>query len=193
MPARQDSRRALLSLVVATMAWLAVGLTLSAPAAANESDDATLLKRFEYLSASGNSSCSGAFMGAIATMPATARLQGSCCAPMDAHRYIEQVGALRAYAEIGEIPPDPYDIEAGQARKLAGQYMLDLAPSEQAAYDYAMANSDERGPCCCGCWRWYVYGGLAKQLIRDRGFSGEQIVKVWNLSNGCGGTAHMHD
>lgn len=32
-----------------------------------------------------------------------------------------------------------------------------------------------------------MYGGLAKLLVREHGFTGEQVVKVWNLSNGCGG------
>ncbi|MDX8512687.1 hypothetical protein [Mesorhizobium captivum] len=58
---------------------------------------------------------------------------------------------------------------------------------EQKAYDYAMANSEEKGPCCCPCWRWKVYGGLAKYLIHEHRFTGEQIVDVWDLSDGCGG------
>ena len=33
----------------------------------------------------------------------------------------------------------------------------------------------------------------AKHLIRDRGFSGEQIAKIWDLSDGCGGEeGHVH-
>jgi len=187
------SRRALLVRSLALTATTLVGLrTTRVVAAAEDPDTAELMQRFEYLSANGNSSCSGAFMESIATMPPEARLQGSCCAPMDAHRYIEQVTALRAYAHLGEIPPDPYDIQAGLAQSLMPHYDPELMPAEQAAYDYAMENSNERGPCCCGCWRWYVYGGLAKQLIRERGFDGPQVTTIWNLSDGCGGTEHAH-
>lgn len=187
------SRRTLLSLALGAAGSLAVGSTLPARAGAEEFDDEALMKRFEYLSANGNSNCSGAFLDSIATLPADARLQGSCCAPMDAHRYIEQVRALRVYGDFDEIPRDPYDLEAGLARTLMAQHEIVLTPVEQAAYDYAMEKSDERGPCCCGCWRWYVYGGLAKRLIRARSFTGEQITTVWNLSSGCGGGAeHRH-
>jgi hypothetical protein len=148
--------------------------------------------KFEYLSKNGNSSCSGAFRDSIASMPDNARLQGSCCSPMSMHRYSEQVEGLKKYQNIAEIPPDPYDIEAGLAKKLLAYYDEPLTPDEQKAYDYAMANSDEKGPCCCKCWRWYVYGGLGKYLIKNYGFTGEQITEVWNLSDGCGGDSEHH-
>ncbi|MER8571280.1 hypothetical protein NKG99_07590 [Mesorhizobium sp. M1409] len=66
-------------------------------------------------------------------------------------------------------------------------YDRQLTADEQKAYDHAMANSNEKGPCCCQCWRWRTYGGLAKYLIHEHGFTGEKIVDVWNLSDGCGG------
>jgi hypothetical protein len=106
---------------------------------------------------------------------------------MERHRYGEQVEALKKYATIQEIPPDPYDIVAGTAQKALGFYDLVLSPDEQRTYQYAMDHSEERGPCCCQCWRWRVYGGLAKFLIREHHFTGEQLVEVWNLSSGCGG------
>ena len=146
-----------------------------------------LAAKFEELSQSGNSSCSGEFYDSIDTMPDSARLQGSCCSPMNMHRYSEQVEGLKKYKDIPEIPSDPYDIDASLAEKLKGYYDLELTAEEQQAYDYAMANSHEKGPCCCKCWRWYVYGGLAKFLIQNHGFTGEQITEVWNLSDGCGG------
>ncbi len=162
-------------------------------AAAPAADDAALMARFEYLRANGNSNCSAAFAASIATMLPVRLINGSCCSPMDAHRYAEQVAALREYAGVPQIPPDPYSVPAGLARELMTYYAAELTAAEQVAYDYAMANSDEGGPCCCRCWRWTVYGGLAKYLIRERGFSGEQIVEVWNLSSGCGGGAeHVH-
>lgn len=147
-----------------------------------------LAAKFEILSKNGNSSCSAAFQQSIESMSDTARLQGSCCSPMDFNRYSEQIEGLKKYKNISEIPPDPYDINAGLAKKLKANYDLQLVPDEQKAYDYAMQNSMEKGPCCCKCWRWYIYGGLAKLLIQKYHFTGEQITEIWNLSDGCGGS-----
>jgi hypothetical protein len=129
-----------------------------------------------------------AFLGSIAGMPASTRLQGSCCSEMNLERYAKQIDGLKRFAAFSEIPPDPYDVPAPLAQQAMAAYDKQLTPDEQAAYDYAMANSHEKGPCCCKCWRWHVYGGLAKLLIHNRGFTGEQIVEVWNLSDGCGGS-----
>jgi|SRR3989344_4396376 len=146
-----------------------------------------LASKFDNLSKNGNSSCSGDFYTSISSMSDDQRLQGSCCSPMSLHRYKEQVEGLKMYKNIKEIPDDPYDIEGGLAKKLVKYYDLKLSFEEQKEYDYAMQNSNEKGPCCCKCWRWYVYGGLAKFLIREKGFTGKQITQVWNLSDGCGG------
>ncbi|EKD65348.1 MAG: hypothetical protein ACD_50C00115G0006 [uncultured bacterium] len=146
-----------------------------------------LFARFQVLASEGNSSCSGAFTDSISSMTDDSRIKGSCCSPMSWHRYEEQVEGLKKYKDISEIPPDPYDIDAELAKKLKSHYDDVLSEEEQKAYDYAMANSHEKGPCCCKCWRWYVYGGLAKFLIKEKGFGGEQITEVWNLSDGCGG------
>lgn len=151
-----------------------------------------LAAQFEYLSQNGNSSCSSAFRDSIASMPDDARLQGSCCSPMSMHRYSEQVEGLKKYQSIAEIPPDPYDIEVGLAKKLMAHYDDQLTSEEQKAYDYATQNSDEKGPCCCKCWRWNTYGGLAKYLIRNHQFTGEQVTELWNLSDGCGGDSEHH-
>ena len=192
MLANRYSRRLVLGLTLAG-ATLFLGRRFLSTTTGAESDDVALMQRFEFLSQNGNSNCSAEFQGSIATMPMVARLRGSCCGPMDSHRYVEQVKALRKYSAMREIPNDPYDIPAGTARQLMSYSDLALSSEEQAAYDFAMANSDEKGPCCCQCWRWQVYGGLAKYLIRMRGFTGPQLVEVWNLSNGCGGGAeHLH-
>lgn len=151
-----------------------------------------LAAKFDDLSKNGNSSCSGAFRDSIASMPDNARLQGSCCSPMSMHRYSEQVEGLKKYQDTPEIPPDPYDIEAGLAKKLMAYYDMELSPEEQKVYDYAMQNSDEKGPCCCKCWRWNVYGGLGKHLIKNYKFTGQQVTEVWNLSDGCGGDNDHH-
>ncbi len=190
-PNRGSSRGAMVLLAAMAIALIAV-LQLPTSATAAETDDDALMSRFEYLSKNGNSNCSRQFMDSIATMSATALLQGSCCSPMDAHRYVEQVKALRKYGATADIPTDPYDIPAGLAHRLMGYYDLALTPGEQSAYDYAMENSGEKGPCCCQCWRWKVFGGLAKLLIRERDFTGEQVAEVWDLSDGCGGGAEHH-
>ena len=151
-----------------------------------------LAAKFDYLSQNGNSSCSANFQKSIPQMTDDNRIQGSCCSAMGFHRYSEQVEGLKKYGNIPEIPGDPYDIDAGLAKKLMGYYDMTLTPEEQKAYDYAMANSHEKGPCCCKCWRWYVYGGLGKYLIHNYGFTGEQLTEVWNLSDGCGGDEEHH-
>ncbi len=146
-----------------------------------------LAAQFAELGSKGNSSCSSSFMGSIDGMADTAQIKGSCCSPMNLARYTEQVEGLKKYANIPEIPSDPYDIQAGLAKQLKGYYDTQLTPDQQKAYDYAMTNSMEKGPCCCKCWRWYVYGGLGKLLIQKYHFTGEQVTEIWNLSDGCGG------
>jgi hypothetical protein len=186
-------RRTIIGSMIVALIGVGTGLLPRLSLAAEEAGDAALKQHFKYLSENGNSNCSREFMDSIATMPVTTQLQGSCCSPMDEHRYIEQVKGLRKYKEISMVPADPYDISAGIAQKLLPQYSVKLTAQEQAAYDYAMDNSDEKGPCCCQCWRWHVYGGLAKYLIREHGFTGEQVAKVWDLSDGCGGSGdHVH-
>ncbi|TSC72633.1 MAG: hypothetical protein G01um101438_350 [Parcubacteria group bacterium Gr01-1014_38] len=148
--------------------------------------------QFEYLSKNGNSSCSASFKDSIASIPDMEHLRGSCCSPMSLHRYSEQVEGLKKYAHITEIPSDPYNIEAGLAKKLMAMYDAQLTSEQQQAYDYAMEHSSEKGPCCCKCWRWYVYGGLGKLLIQKYGFTGEQVTEVWNFSDGCGGDSEHH-
>ncbi len=150
--------------------------------------DPAIAATFNTLKASGNSSCSADFAQSVKNgTTGSERLKGSCCSPMDLHRYSEQVTGLKKYASTPEIPSDPYNIDAALAQKLTAYYDTTLTPDEQKVYDYAMANSMEKGPCCCKCWRWYVYGGLAKLLIQKYHFTGEQITEVWNLSDGCGG------
>lgn len=156
-----------------------------------------LAVRFDYLSKNGNSSCSASFRTSIPSMPDDARLQGSCCSPMSVHRYSEQVEGLKKFKSVAgqnidKIPDDPYDINAGLAKELMSYYDMELTPEEQRAYDYAMQNSSEKGPCCCKCWRWYVYGGLGKYLIKNHGFTGAEVTEVWNLSDGCGGDSEHH-
>lgn len=199
------SRRSLLGALLA-LGWdaLAPSSVLAQPAAAPKGgalagkggglSDSKASFEFDYLSKNGNSSCSAEFKASIPAMPDEARLRGSCCSPMNLHRYSEQTEALRKFKSVAgqnvaEIPDNPYNIEAGTAKKLLSYYAMALTPEAQKHYDYAMQNSDNKGPCCCGCWRWEVYGGLGKYLVRTHGFTGEQVTRIWNYSDGCGGEA----
>lgn len=161
--------------------------------AAGEPPAPEIVEKFRDLSQNGNSNCSLEFMNSIASMPPVARLKGSCCSPMALHRYGEQIAGLKRYRDIPIVPADPYDVDAGLAKQLLASYDLPLNVDEQRAYDYAMQRSEEKGPCCCQCWRWHVFGGLGKLLIREHGFTGEQVTQVWNLSDGCGGDSHEHN
>ena len=121
------------------------------------------------------------------------RLQGSCCSKMDFHRYNEQVEVLKKYSTIEEIPKDPYDIPVSLAKKLLNfKNNIKLTEEQQMIYDEAMKMSHEHGPCCCKCWRWDAFEGLAKFLITEYGFNSEQIAEVWDLADGCGGKGHEH-
>lgn len=111
---------------------------------------------------------------------------------MDLHRYQEQVEGLKQYADIPQIPGDPYDIPVALAKELFDyQETIQLTPEQQAIYDAAMQMSDEGGPCCCKCWRWIAFEGQAKFLITQHSFTAEQIAEVWSLEDGCGGPGHI--
>jgi hypothetical protein len=181
------TRRRTIRLTIALAAALSFGALRAQAGAEGPEEGANLAARFKFLSQHGNVECSVQFEKSIATMPQDAKLQGSCCAPMDESRYRQQIEGLKKYADIAEVPLDPYDIPAPLAHRLMGYYTLALNKEEQAAYDYAMEHSDMQGPCCCKCWRWKVYGGLGKYLIRTHHYTGRQLVNLWNIGQGCGG------
>ncbi|SFO68215.1 hypothetical protein SAMN03159463_02667 [Mesorhizobium sp. NFR06] len=183
MSAKLNRRTAVLGVIAAATVSALPGVDI--PVQAGE--DPGLANRFQDLSRNGNATCSAKFTESIAAMPPMSRIKGSCCSPMEMKRYVEQVNGLVKYRAIAMIPPDPYDIAAATAQQMMPYYDRQLSAEERRRYDYAMASSNERGPCCCPCWRWKVYGGLAKYLIHEHGFTGEQVVDVWNLSDGCGG------
>lgn len=158
----------------------------------NEAFAAGSLEKFEYLSRQTSNQC-GAQPQAIESSPDDSRLQGSCCSTMDLHRYQEQVQGLKKFSNIAQIPKDPYDIPASLAKELLEyQKNVVLSEDQQAIYDNAVKLSHEGGPCCCRCWRWYVFEGLAKYLITKHNFTDIQIAEVWDLEDGCGGTGHEH-
>lgn len=151
----------------------------------------SLESRFAILSTSNTNFCAGpAFINQKSD---DERLQGSCCSKMDFHRYKEQVEGLKKYSNINQIPKDPYDVSVALAKELLNyDKNIQLTAEQQAIYDEAAKLSDEKGPCCCKCWRWDAFRGLAKYLITEQGFNSEQIAEIWDLSDGCGGKGHEH-
>ena len=88
------------------LALLASGLFFAAYATAEgASDDAVLKSRFDLLSQHGNVECSAKFEASIASMPPDARLQGSCCAPMDETRYRQQIEGLKSTPTLPKYRP----------------------------------------------------------------------------------------
>ncbi len=149
-----------------------------------------LAARFEYLSKQGTNSCGGG-KDVVKSLADDGSMQGSCCGAMSLHSYEEQIEGLKKYTDYDIIPPDPYDVAVDWAKEMiAYSEAKILSPEQQAIYDAAMEMSEE-GPCCCKCWHWYAYEGLAKKLIIDDNFSAEQIAEVWDLSDACGGE-HSH-
>lgn len=156
----------------------------------NENTD-SLTSKFNLLSNTRTSLCAGP--GFIDSKSDNDRLQGSCCSAMDFHRYTEQLEGLKKYSYIDKIPSDPYDIPVSLAKTLLEyQKNIRLTSEQQAIYDNAVKLSHEGGPCCCKCWRWYAFEGLAKYLITEHNFNAEQIAEVWDLEDGCGGPGHSN-
>jgi len=142
--------------------------------------------KFTSLSNAGTNFCAGPNF--ISSLESGERLQGSCCAPMDFDRYVEQVEGLKKHANISVIPSDPYDIPVYLAKELLDyDKTYVLTADQQAIYDNAMKMSDEQGPCCCKCWRWTAFEGQTKYLIKNLDFTEKQIAEVWDLEDGCGG------
>ena len=110
---------------------------------------------------------------------------------MDFHRYQEQVEGLKKYSDVEVIPEDPYNIPVALAKQLFEyQQTVTLNEEQQAIYDSAMEMSDEGGPCCCKCWRWTAFEGLAKYLITEESFDGQEVAELWDMLDGCGGPGH---
>jgi hypothetical protein len=146
----------------------------------------TLADRFARLSHAHSNRCSLSASG-LNAMPRGKRLQGACCGPMNYHSYVKQVRGLRSYAGVAVIPKDPYDVPVGLARHLVSYHnTITLSPGQRKVYNRAAKLSDEKGPCCCQCWRWTAFAGQGKYLITHRGYSAQGVSKVWDLEDGCG-------
>ena len=158
----------------------------------NKITNMNLEKKFVLLSNAKTNFCANANF--INFKSDDERLQGSCCSKMDFHRYKEQVERLKKYSNIDKIPKDPYDIPISLAKELLMyKKEIKLTSEQQMIYDEAMKMSHEGGPCCCKCWRWDAFEGLAKFLITEYGFNSGQVAEVWDLVDGCGGKGHAHE
>lgn len=124
----------------------------------------------------------------LLSMPSSGRLQGSCCSPMDEASYARQVRRLRGYANLADIPRDPYDIAASLAQRLLRyDRAISLSAAQRDVYRRAMRMTDEKGPCCCRCWRWDAFRGMAKRLIARRHWNAARLARVITAVDGCGG------
>ncbi|MBI2042823.1 hypothetical protein HYT25_00350 [Candidatus Pacearchaeota archaeon] len=154
----------------------------------------SLEAKFEMLKTSGTNACGGGESYVSQLSADGTRIRGSCCSTMDFHSYKEQIEGLKKYKKYKIIPEDPYDVSAKWAEEMI-EYSKEtqLSSGQQDLYNEAMEMSMEGGPCCCKCWHWYAYEGLAKNLIINENFSAEQIAEVWDLSDACGGDHHNHE
>ncbi len=133
-------------------------------------------------------SIGGSCVGGGTTLPNAKGkfLGGQCCGAMkDTGAYHDQLKKLQVYKNIPDIPLNPYKTPVELAKKwIDYDKATTLTAEEQSIYDQAMKDSKE-GPCCCKCWHYYVNEGIAKKLIKDNGFSSQQIVEYWNFSSIC--------
>ena len=172
--------------ITAIAAAIAIAVAGATAAAAQPPAHGSLAARFAYLSKQTSNQCT--LNGAVVMrMPSDARLQGSCCFPMDRRAYDDQIRTLARYASLGVVPADPYDMSVRLAQRLLGYQSIRLTASQQRIYDAAIPLSTPRGPCCCQCWRAEAFAGQAKFLIARHGFSAHQIAAIWSAEEGCGG------
>jgi len=125
--------------------------------------------------------------GALSHAEEDSLLTGACCGRMSEERYLKQRKKIYEYfSNVDEIPKDPWNVPVETAKRFT-KYDKEvvLSPNEQAVYNKAMELFDE-GPCCCHCWRWTTFNGLAKYLIREKGFNAEQIARLWASEDVCG-------
>ena len=133
-------------------------------------------------------SIGGSCIGGGTTLPNAKGkfLGGQCCGAMtNTKEYHEELKKLQTYKNIPDIPLNPYKTPVELAKKWI-DYDKDtsLSADEQKIMDEAMKMSKE-GPCCCKCWHYYVNEGIAKKMIRDKGWNAKQIADYWDTSSIC--------
>jgi hypothetical protein len=146
-------------------------------------------ERFALLRDRHSNQC-GLQPASLATLPASGRLQGACCSPVDLAHYKQQLSGLKSYRAVPLVPTDPYDVSVRLAVRLSAyDHSIQLTRPERRLYDQAVRLSKEHGPCCCRCWRWTVFAGQAKKFIAEHRYSASEIAAIWGLEDGCGGRA----
>ena len=142
---------------------------------------------FAYLASQHTNFCS-LERSTVEADPDTMHIQGACCSALDMAKYQEQVRDLRQFADISQIAPDPYNVPVPLARALFhDDDAIVLDGAQKATYDAAMGMTEDKGPCCCHCWRWSMTEGLAKRLITVNHMGAATVARVVDLANGCGG------
>jgi hypothetical protein len=176
---------AALAVVLVPPARSAPATSMASMATMRTGDD-SLRGRFNFLSHQTSNQCN-LQASTLASYPASARLQGSCCSPMVYASYVKQIHEMAAYSDP-DIPRDPYNIAVPLARKLiAYNEQILLTAAQQSTYNKAMKMAEEGGPCCCHCWRWTAFEGQAKSLIVRRKYTAHQLAELWDAEDGCGG------
>jgi hypothetical protein len=142
---------------------------------------------FDRLSQQNSNSC-GLQPSTVEGYADTARIQGSCCSAMEWSHYQNQTQGLRNYRALAQVPRDPYDIPGGLAKQLlAYERSIHLTSAQRLVYQRAVQIAPEKGPCCCPCWRWHAFKGLAQYLITREHYSARHVASVIGLVDGCGG------
>lgn len=114
-------------------------------------------------------------------------LGGQCCGAMkDTKEHHEHLDKLQSYKNIPDIPLNPYKTPVELAKKwIDYDKATSLTSKEQDIFNQALSLSKE-GPCCCKCWHYYVNEGIAKKMIKDRGWNAQQVADFWDVSDICG-------
>lgn len=114
-------------------------------------------------------------------------LSGQCCSAMtDLNHYNKELKNLQQYKDIPDVPLNPFKTPVAIAKKwMDYDQATTLTAEEQKVYDQAMDMSKEK-PCCCKCWHYFVNEGIAKRMIRDYHYTGQQVAAFWDTSDICG-------
>ena len=114
-------------------------------------------------------------------------LGGQCCGAMkNLDEYNKELASLQKYKDIPDVPLNPFKTPIEIAKKwIAYDNATTLNAQEQAIYDQAYAISKEK-PCCCKCWHYFVNEGIAKKMIKDYHYTGQQVADYWDSSGICG-------
>lgn len=115
-------------------------------------------------------------------------LSGQCCGPMtDLDDYNKELQNLQKYKDIPGVPLNPFKTPVALAKTwIDYDNSTPLTADEQVTFDQAMGMSKEK-PCCCKCWHYFVNEGVAKKMIKEYHYTGQQVAAYWDTSDICGG------